>query len=323
MKKLTTFFTIVSMGLLLPGVSPTHAQKFELKRDLTVRLDPAPLVQDWKPRDRAYPGQSLFIRGGPYRISDLRAELVTAHGRIQLPRGPANETTAVFRITDQMYTGAPGARLIIKHVSSGKGNASQERVLDTNFQVMNRDAVFRGPSFWRQTTSPTSPVLTEGKVSLRIRDLEFADTGTYVYEEAVPLLTIVEKYKEKCKKGRQTVPARRLDIRTRKFSRSGSWKRLPDGRIQLNDAGVDARSANGGVVVLADLSGNVGRASYQTYAPISDNQKPRREPPHCQHCYSKFVGVGFLTGLELVCNDRKPTGTPLRTIEWSLQRLDA
>lgn len=304
-------------------VSPAAGQQLEIRRPgIAMSLDAPPVVRDWKPRGRAHPGQRLLLKGGPFRVSDLEAELVTPHGRIRVPGGAANDSTALFRITDEMYTGREGAALVIRHRASPRGRASEDRVLVSDFMVLNREAVFRGPSLWREGRSLSSSVLAEGTVTLRVRDLEFADAGTFTYREVVPLLTIVETLDEECAEGRATVPARRLDIRDRTFARSGSWKRLPDGRLQLSGAGVDLRYRDSGTVVLANLSNDIGRVTYETYAPISGDQRPRTEPPHCHRCYSRLVGVGLLVGLELVCNDRPPPAFPLRSIEWSLRRLD-
>jgi hypothetical protein len=274
----------------------------ELQRPPARLLGPAPQVTNWTPRVKAYPGQTLVITGTDFNPDALRVALVTDTGRIALTLRRTSSTRVEAGITDEMYTGGQGARLVISHVGG------QERVLEPNFKVLERSARYSGASHWHLIDTKSSSVFTKGTVNIRLDMLEFADHGTGSYQETVRFVLRVGTTQRECPPLHTLKPGENWEWRTVRREREINWRKLPDGRIELNGVGIGegnspVRLHNAiGEFVGSTLNVNLSTTAAGLHA------QPYIKPPYCE-------APGIIV-------DRPAVFSPLRLVEWSLARLD-
>jgi hypothetical protein len=176
--------------------------------------------------------------------------------------------------------------------------------------VLNRDAVFSGPSLWHVMDSTTSDIFTRGTVTIRLERFEFAQNGEGTYGETVSIVERTNRYEENCTTslglpGRRWVEVRAA--RTQRPSRRVTWQKLPDGRVEIRAIGIyDASTTS----VVATVSRQTLGLQYTTAIAYSEAKTIR------YHCYDPLS-----TAMSTVFPIAGPVpSTPLRRVEWSLAR---
>jgi hypothetical protein len=203
---------------------------------LTARLSPAPVVSNWAPRDKAYPGMVLVVNGQNLNRGDVKLKLGSGSRAVVLRVFGRSTSRLDVRIPSTAVTGRRGAALTISR------RGSQSRTLIRNFQVLNRAAIYSGDALYHAAISgPTSslndPVFTRGRVSVRLDLFEFGDSGSGTYSESTKLLKNVKSRMEKCGfTGQRKISV--FDFRTKRASGRITWRRLADGRIELSNIGI-------------------------------------------------------------------------------------
>ena len=254
-----------------------------------------PNVSDWSPRGRVYPGQVLVIRGQGFDPSQFVVRVGSGTQVIALPVASGTSTEIRATVPGQ-FTGSAGAPLTVRH------SGGQSRELESAFKILPRDAKFVGPSLWHITDATTTSIFSRGTVTLNLELLAFAQSGQGSYSEVVDLVRRISESQENCTTnigapGTRTVSEFRFV--TQRPSRAVTWARLPDGRIEIRQAGVDP------LTIVATVSAQVAGANFSTTAA----------GPHTEPATTRSICIGASLG------DPPPlVGVPLRRVEWSLAR---
>lgn len=303
--------TALGCVLLLMTVVPAAAQIAQPARNprlptgttVRVQLPPAPVVTSWSPREQAYPGQTLTINGRDFDPGAFVVRLGTGIQAVTLPvvRGTASSIQVTIPTE---YTGWQGAPLSIGQ------RGTELRELDADYRILNRAAVFSGPSLWHVMDSPTTDIFARGTVSLRLDRLEFAQSGTGTYTETVRLVDVTREYDESCTDGVLGTGERTVRVwnwTTVRAERPVSWHRLPDGRVEIRDIGVSRGTVTHRADVLATVNRDVLKLRYTT-----TNAGPRVAP---------YTDRGECRGLRLPTPPSTAVpSVPFRLVEWTLAR---
>jgi len=241
---------------------------------VTATLSAAPTVTSWQPEEKAHPGMVLVVNGQNLNQGDVTLKLGSGSKTVglQITRRTASRLEA--RIPDTAYTGLRGAPLAVAR------RGSQSRVLDADYKVLNKDAVFVGDSLWRArltgfTSSINDPIVTKGKVNVRLNQFDFANNGNGTYSEATPLTKVVRSRIEKCKgDGKKKISE--LDFRTARTNRRITWRRLADGRIELTNIGLSHTSGKPSFTVTGNADDRSLTLNYPTFGGTRKMTLPGR-----------------------------------------------
>jgi hypothetical protein len=156
---------------------------------------------------------------------------------------------------------------------------------------------------WHITDATTTTIFSRGTVTLNLELFAFAQSGQGQYREVVDLVRVLREFREDCATNLK-LPGRRdvqeWTFQTQQPSRTVTWTKLPDGRVEIRDAGVDP------VTLIATVTTQVATANFSTTAA----------GPFTQPTFKRFSCEGL--------NAPTPVppleGVPFRRVEWSLAR---
>lgn len=223
----------------------------------------APTVTSWRPEEKAHPGMVLVVNGQNLNQGDVTLKLGSGSKTVGLHITRRTASRLEARIPDTAYTGLRGAPLAVAR------RGSQSRVLDADYKVLNKDAVFSGDSLWRArlqglTSSINDPIVTKGKVNVRLNQFDFANNGNGTYSEATPLTKVVRSRTVKCKGDGKKVISE-LDFRTARTNRRITWRRLADGRIELTNIGLSHAGGRPSFTVTGNADDRSLTLNYPTF----------------------------------------------------------
>ncbi len=197
---------------------------------------PEPVVTRWSPQNIAHPGQVLVIEGRDFKPDSFVLQLQGEGNRsINLKIKNATASRIEAEITDFDYTGHEGARLVAFQ------RGGEQKVLDEDYKIVNRDLSFRGDSLWRVGPSPADFIFTNGEVNLTLNNFEFSNQGRGTYRETVNMVERTSVSTTKCKVKGSFAEGERHNVMYRAAERSEeraiTWRKLADGRIQILNFG--------------------------------------------------------------------------------------
>lgn len=151
-------------------------------------------------------------------------------------------------------------------------------------------------------------------MNIRLDLYEFADAGAGTYSETVRLVELVGIKEMECPPLYRLRRGETWDWRTVRRSRNINWRRLPDGRVELNGIGIGEGQEQRLHNTIATLPGGTLNVNYATTAG-GMHVKPYTREPKCEAPSGEgFLWIPFRDELRSV---------PIRLVEWSLGRKDA
>lgn len=193
---------------------------------------PAPIVTAWGPKEKVPTGDIIWVQGTNLKrdllVLTLGDRAVLPHLYFEmLPSSSSTATRIEFRTTSAMKTGVQTSTpLKVLH----RGGAPV--VLDADYHVVDRDARFSGVSRWRKGPTSLYGIYTEGKVTIVLNNLDFANEGSGTYDEEVRLIDQVSSTSEPCPAPFQLIKKivatyNWVSVRSQPIRRAISWKRDP------------------------------------------------------------------------------------------------
>ncbi len=267
---------------------------------------PEPDVTGWNPQGIAHPGQTLVVEGRDFQPG-LTVQLQGENNHaINLRVVEQTDTRAVAQITTSDYTGHDGARLVVFQ------RGGKPKTLDDNYKIVDPKLTFQGDSLWHIGTNPADNIFTTGTVSLTLNNYEFADQGSGTYRETVPLIGVVRTLKRKCRGGPVNNGERTItmyNFKDESLESPVEWRKLPDGRIQIEGQGINGRFSATGQI-------NDDLFNFQYNTPLFYAAR-YIETSKCNSLTEK--AASFLPGV--TPDETAPLrATPERLVEWTLQR---
>jgi len=270
-------------------------------------LTAAPTVTSWQPRDKAHPGMVLVVNGQNLNQGTMSVTLRSGGKSVGLQITRRTAARLEARIPDTAYTGRRGASLIVAR------SGSQPRTLTPTFQVLNRRSVFSGESLWHEPVdgapSSATSIFTRGQVQISLDKFEFQERGSGTYSETTSLAKLTRSFRQTCD-GNGKREVREFRSKRARAKRNISWRRLADGRVELNGIGLSHEKRSPDKVALATINDRSLTLSYGLPAFRVEIRK----------------GTCCKPGLILpqICVTETPLIPDLSSfVEWSLGRKDA
>lgn len=242
------------------GAGQVPTKTIQTQTTLKATAPPAPVITAWGPKDMVATGEVIWVQGTNLKrdllVLTLGDRTIMPHLYFEmLPVSSSTATRIEFRTSAPMKTGVQTSTpLKVLH------RGGTPVVLDADYHVVDRDARFSGVSRWHKGNTSSYGIFTEGKVTIVLNNIDFANEGSGTYAEEVRLIDQVNVTYEPCPAPfqvfKKTIAAYNwMSKSSSPMNRAISWKRDPaiSTRITLYGIGPNQR-----LNATADLSPSHG-----------------------------------------------------------------